>query len=84
MTEEEWQTSRDPVAMLTHLHAAEHTSERKLHLFAVVCCRRMEHLFYDPRHMAAVDVLERFADGHTGQDELTAAHAPTRCSARRS
>ncbi len=74
MTEEEWRTTRDPVAVLEHLHAAGCTSGRKLNLFAVVCCRRMKYLFYDPRHEAAVGVLEGFADGHAGMDELAAAH----------
>src|ERR1022692_1149689 len=38
-------------------------SERKLRLFGVACCRRMEHAMREEQNTNAVDVAERLADG---------------------
>jgi hypothetical protein len=70
MTEADWLGCADPVAMLDWL--CGRTSERKLRLLAVACCRRVGHLFTDDRSRAIVDLIERYADGRTNEWELAA------------
>jgi hypothetical protein len=65
MTESEWQSCRDPQAMLKWLRDSEKTSERKLRLFAVACARRVVHLSLEARSHRAVEMAEQFADGLT-------------------
>ncbi len=50
-------------------------SSRKLRLFAVACCRRIEQFISDPRSRHAVAVVEQFADGLVDLSELQSAHA---------
>jgi hypothetical protein len=38
-------------------------TDRKWRLFAVACCRRVEHLLSDKRFRHAIDVAEKHADG---------------------
>lgn len=66
VTEEEWRTCVDPAPMLRHLQRT--ASHRKLRLLTVAACRQIGHLL-PPRCGAAVDVLERYADGLVGTDE---------------
>ena len=44
-------------------------------LFAVWCARQVQHLMTDPRSLAALDVAERYANGHATAAELDAAWA---------
>jgi hypothetical protein len=60
VTEAEWLTATDPNLMLALLKGK--VSERKLRLFAVVCCRRGEHHFIDPSQAKAVQTIEDYAD----------------------
>jgi len=61
MTEEEWNTSTDPQAMLRG--SPEKGSDRKLRLFSCACCRHVPHLMPDIRSHSALNVAERVADG---------------------
>ncbi|QDU20563.1 hypothetical protein [Urbifossiella limnaea] len=63
MTESDWATSTDPLAMLSFLRDRGPVSERKLRLFAVSCCRLIWPLIDDATSRRAVEVAERFADG---------------------
>lgn len=69
MTEAEWLACDDPREMIGRvLHSA---SARKLRLFAVVCCRCSRQLLLNSDHRRAVDLAERFADGHATEKELS-------------
>lgn len=61
MTEEEWLAGGDPRGLLEFLRGK--TSDRKLRLFACVCCRRAWHLLAEEGSRTALDAAERFADG---------------------
>ena len=61
MTESDWECSTDPQAMLSFLRERG-TSERKLRLFAVACCRRVQDLLV-PKLAEALEVAERVAEG---------------------
>ncbi len=73
MTESEWLTCEDPGPMLGYLRGR--ASDRKLRLFACACCRRVWHMLTHPRHRAAVELAERFADGQATAWELGNAYA---------
>jgi hypothetical protein len=76
MTEAEWLSSTDPRPMLEFLRNSDSASKRKLRLFAVACCRRIEpHL--DEHGRNAVDVAELFADGLASDGELASAERST-------
>jgi len=61
MTEAEWLSCTDPKPMLEFLVGT--TTTRKLHLFAVSCCRRIWHLLTDERSRCLVKTVEQYADG---------------------
>ena len=66
MTETAWLACADPATMLSSL--ADRASPRKLRLFAAACCRRLLRLQFpiEPE----LRILERFADGQAGTEEL--------------
>src|SRR5215475_9925251 len=70
MTEADWLACSRPASMLNFLSresmARRRTSDRKLRLFAVACCRRIWHLLPDQRCRKAVQTAEDFADGKGG------------------
>jgi hypothetical protein len=71
MTEQEWLVCKGPQAMLEFVR--DKASNRKLRLFAVACCRRLEVELLDQRSWDAVHVAEWYADGNgTEEDLLTA------------
>lgn len=68
MTEARWYECRDPVAALHFLEGR--TSERKRRLFAVACCRRIEHLITQFKGAFRAVVLgERIANGEQPTEE---------------
>jgi hypothetical protein len=70
VTEAEWLACADPAAMLAHLRGR--ADDRRLRLFAVACCRRVQHI-YDAAARNAIDVAERMADGLATNAERRAA-----------
>jgi hypothetical protein len=73
MTEQEWLDSADPCVMLDFLQARGDIPERKIRLFTAACCRRIWPLLTDERSRRTVEVLEKYADGMAGADELSEA-----------
>jgi hypothetical protein len=68
MTEAEWNHCTDPQAMLNFLRGR--ADERKLRLFLVACCRRVQHLFTREPVRAALDTAEDYADGRADRGRL--------------
>lgn len=52
------------------LDVFKRTSDRKLRLLGVACCRRLWHLLDDDRSRKAVEVVERFVEGEAGEEEV--------------
>jgi hypothetical protein len=82
MTEEEWRASIDPWQMLSFVGGQ--ASEQQLRLFALACCRRIEHLLSEDQSRQAVGVCARYVEGRASEEELTQAvtaafHAAMRC-----
>jgi hypothetical protein len=76
MTEGEWLACNTPHPMLEFLRGK--VSERKLHLFAVACCRSIWNTFTEEESRNAVEVMERYVDGLTSEDEVTKARQQAR------
>lgn len=70
LSEAEWLSAADPQPLLEALRAAGGVSERKLRLWACACVRRVWQYLGDPRTRRAVEVVEAFADGQLGIEEL--------------
>ena len=79
MTEAEWLTSDDLVAMLRFLSGR--VSRRKKRLFGCAVCRDIWPLLTDERSRQAVEVSERYADGLADAKELAAAAQDARQAA---
>ena len=73
MTEEEWLTSEEPLAMLEFVQGT--ATDRKFRLFVVECCRRCWHLLADKPYRHAVNVAEQFAERLATADDLARVHA---------
>jgi hypothetical protein len=84
MTESEWLDRANPHTMLEHLKRQTGSkrsllsslgiqrvrpNSRKVLLFTVACCRRIESLLVDQRSCYALDIAERPADGRVGRRE---------------
>jgi hypothetical protein len=72
MTEAEWLACADPEEMLEFLRGRG--SDRKLRLFAVGCCKRINDLLTDNGRLAVL-AAEQFADNRISRQELHAAWA---------
>ena len=58
MTEAEWMACNEPEPMLPVVAIAA----RKLRLFALACCERIDHLITDPRSRAALEFATRHVE----------------------
>lgn len=54
---------------------------REIRLYAIWCARQVQHLMTDTRSVAALDVIERFANGKATEKELDAARDAARDAA---
>src|SRR5205823_5328709 len=70
MTEQDWLTCSDPKVMLEFLRGK--VSDRKIRLFAFDCCNDAR-AFLEPRSLAALDTVGRYADGLSSASELAEA-----------
>ncbi len=71
MTEAEWQNCDNPQTMLAF--SRDRASDRKLRLFAVACCRRIQGLL--GWYYVGLEVAERYADSLASDDELFHTHS---------
>ena len=72
MTEAEWMACTDLGQLVYFLGGR--VNDRKWRLFAVACCRSIEHLLVDERCRHAIDVTERLADNEACRGEAQEAH----------
>jgi hypothetical protein len=70
-TAAEWAACVNPRLMLTFLRGR--TTERKIRLFGVACCRRVWDLITSRRSHEAIEVAERWADGEVSDQVFWAA-----------
>jgi hypothetical protein len=68
ITEADWRACEDPTSLLHFLR--DKGSERKWRLFAVACCRRIDHLITDERSRRAIEVAARYAEGTATEEAL--------------
>jgi hypothetical protein len=70
MTESSWLSCTDPDEMLEFLRTTGLATARKLRLFGVACCRRIQAVRRDPDLQEALDIIERLADGFANPSRL--------------
>jgi hypothetical protein len=95
MTEADWLAAESPLELVTFLDncfwerdeeneseaPAEWWTGRKLRLWAVACCRRVDRLLVEPRSRAGLDAVEKCVDGELEGDALREAiHATERAT----
>ncbi len=80
VTEGEWTATVDAEQLVAALPSE--SSNRKLRLFGVGCCRRIWPMLKDSRSRQAIDVVERYADGGATDGELEEAGAGAEASFR--
>jgi hypothetical protein len=78
MTEKDWLTKTNPMPMVRFLRRK--TSDRKLRLIAVACCRRSCSYLPDKWSRNTVGVAEREAEGFDTQDALRLAELEARAA----
>jgi hypothetical protein len=71
MTEAEWLTATNPTMMIEFIR--DLTSERKLLLLVLACCRRIEHLLPNDECKAVLTAMESHIEGQCSAEELRAA-----------
>jgi hypothetical protein len=69
LTERQWLTIFNPRVLLRALPVG--VSARKQRLFALACCRRVEHQFNHPLSQRALDLMEEHLAGRATEKELT-------------
>jgi hypothetical protein len=71
---------RNPASLAEYFRGT--VGPRKTRLFAVACCRRVQHLLPDEevRLRQAIDVAERYADRQVKREDLLRAHAAARAA----
>jgi hypothetical protein len=74
MTEAEWMSCTTPIKLLEHLQVTGNVCARKLRLFTVACCRRVERWLPGNYQKLALNRLERLADGTATTEDLLAIH----------
>jgi hypothetical protein len=73
VTEEEFETCEDPLAMLDYLRDMGSEKERRFRLFSSACVRGLWPSLADARCRVLVEVIERFGEGGSDGRELNAA-----------
>jgi hypothetical protein len=63
MTEQQWLTSTNFKSLTDYVVRDKVVSPRKQRLFAVACCRLVEHLLKHEESQKALEAVERFAEG---------------------
>lgn len=71
MNEMEWSNNAQPIDKLTSIRPT--ANDRKLLLYAIVCCRSIWHLYEDERCRRAVQVAQAFVEDDLPRSELVAA-----------
>ena len=61
--QEAWDKCENPHWLIWIATRKDVLDDKALRLFAVWCCRQVQHLMKDPRSIAAVDAAEQFANG---------------------